>query len=109
MVAGTRGSSSLNCVSAFWIALEVEPLGDADVNVFGIPHCGRIVVAVDQRHRPSEIAIVRISAKFNAALGRSKSKGIVRRPQAPSKARLIVNIIIGGINGSGLREGQVKL
>src|SRR5713226_8785646 len=79
VIARSRWPSGLHCIAALRVALQIEALRDAHINVLGIPHRCGIVAAVRHRDRPRKIPVVRISADFNRPLRRSQHKGIVRR------------------------------
>src|SRR5690348_16897015 len=50
VVARTCGASSLDRIAAFPVSLEIESLGNANVNVLRAAHGRRVIRAVDQSH-----------------------------------------------------------
>src|SRR5437764_11968269 len=73
------GAGRLAGVAAFRVALEVESLRKADVNVFGTTDGVSRIASVDDGHGPVEVSVVGCPAKFDAALRRTEDHRIVGR------------------------------
>jgi len=123
MVSRARRSRSLDSVTAFRIALEVELVVGAQVNVFRIPRHqirrGAIsgTRAIGVGDGPVKVSVVGVAAEFNSPLWRAKDKRVIRsltlRDGAPTyrtrrHGGFTEYIVAGKIRRPRLREGKVE-
>src|SRR5215831_86815 len=73
VVARTRGTCRLDGIATLPVALQIELLRDAHINVLGTANDISRVISVDDCHGPVEIPVVGGSAEFNAALRRNEN------------------------------------
>src|SRR5579872_2727224 len=84
MVAWPRRPRSLNCIPALRVTFQIEFLGNANIDIFGVSRkeCGPQSVSrigpVVNGHGPGEIIVVGISSKFNSSLRCSQNKWVPR-------------------------------
>src|SRR5215472_12909355 len=109
VVTRTGWTCRLDGISAFPVALQIELLRDANVNVLGTANDISRVISVDDGNGPIEVSVVGSSAEFNAALGRTEDHGIIGRARQNSDARFAVNVIRRQVDGLRLRERQIQL
>src|SRR5258708_15701539 len=73
VVPWTGWSCGLDGVAALRIPLQVELFREANVNVLRAPRSCSDIASVRDGHRPIEVAIIRIPAKFAPPLPKSKN------------------------------------
>src|SRR5215469_646173 len=109
VITRTGWPRRLDGIATFPIALQIELLRDANVNVLGTADNVSCIVAVDDGDRPIEIPVVGRASELNAALGRAKNHWIVRGARQACDGGLAVDVIGRQIDGLCLREGQIQL
>src|SRR5215472_2435299 len=109
VITRTGWARRLDGIATFPIALQIELLRDANVNVLGTADNISRIVPVDDGDRPIEIPVVGRASELDAALGRTKDHWIVRCARQACNGRLTVDVIRRQIDGLCLREWQIEL
>ena len=108
MIPRASWARSLDGIAAFRIALQVEFLGETNVNVFRTPRRSSDIASVGDGYRPIEVSIVRRAAELDASLWRPKNRRIVCGTQSARYIPFAVNVKRREIDTLCLCKGQIQ-